>query len=93
MAKEFQKLKLEKLFCDACISGTNPNNKWFAEQLGVSARTIRNYWYERQELMRGPSRLLSGSVRVSSKLEALAAPVDRTDFSGRRMRTDRVRRC
>jgi predicted transcriptional regulator len=50
-------LKLEKLFCDACMSGTNPNNAWFAEQLGVTTRTIRNYWKDRLERIHGPEKV------------------------------------
>ncbi len=66
-AKEFRKLKLEKLFCSAIMSGTNPNNAWFAEQLGVTTRTIRNYWKERL----GPEKIYLHSHNAESGKESV----------------------
>jgi hypothetical protein len=46
VVKEFRKLKLQQLTIQEIAAGRNPNNQWFAEQLGVTGRTLRNYRYE-----------------------------------------------
>ena len=48
-AKQYGKIKFEALRIGQIIAHRSPNNAWYAEQLGVSTRTVRTCLYERQK--------------------------------------------
>ena len=50
-AKQYGKIKFEALRIGQIIAHRNPNNAWYAEQLGVSTRTVRTCLYERQKFI------------------------------------------